>query len=106
MTLKKAVTFNYLLFEKADENRKHKRPLVAGERLFCATPLFAYKMTEDELKTLAQDLNNGGNASLLCKAIESNNFQPFLTVETSCNEQKESKLDCQRSDMHILRALF
>ena len=45
MTLAKAVRFQDLEFEKAEVNKKRKRPIVSGVReSFCVTPppLFAY----------------------------------------------------------------
>ena len=43
MTLPKSVRFEDLEFEKAEVNKKRKKPVVTGVReSFCATPPFAY----------------------------------------------------------------
>ena len=80
MTLPKAVKFTDSLFEKAEEGKKRKRPIVIGERDFCATPPFAYHVKEEEIKALANDLRKSGEATLFCSALESNNSIPTFFV--------------------------
>ncbi len=69
MTLPKAVRFEDLELEKAEVNKKRKKPLVTGVReSFCATPPFAYAKTADDVKGLADNLSKAGKASLFCDA--------------------------------------
>ena len=91
MTMTKAVKFPDLLFEKAEDGKKRKRPTVSGERDFCATPPFAVQVREEEIKGLAKNLRKSGKAKLLCRAIESNNCMPSLYFETSCARKIMSK---------------
>ena len=80
----KAFKFEDLVFEKIEESKKRKRPLVTGSRdPYCATPQFALQTSADELKGLVERLRLTGKASLLCEAIESNEFQPCSMFKTS-----------------------
>ena len=80
----KASKFEDLVFEKIEESKKRKRPLVTGSRdPYCATPQFASQTSADELQGLVERLRLAGKASLLCEAIESNEFQPCSMFKTS-----------------------
>ena len=92
MTLKKAVKFSDLIFEKSEEGKKRKRPVVSGDRRnVCATPPFAQQLMPDELKTLVDDLRACNSSALFCKAVESNNFQPCKLFTTSCYKKMEEQ---------------
>ena len=94
MTLKKAVKFNYLIFEKSEENKKRKRPVVSGVREnFCATPSFAHTLLPEELHNLVRNLSACNSSALFCRAVESNNFQPCTIFDTSCSRNIREK-DC------------
>ena len=82
----KAFKFSSLDFEKSEEGKKRKRPLVKGNMDFCATPPFARETTSNELQSLNEKLRSAGKASLVCEALESNQFQPCKLFETSCSK--------------------
>ena len=93
MTLKKAVKFNYLIFEKSEENKKRKRPVVSGVREnFCATPSFAHTLLPEELHTLVRNLSACNSSALFCRAVESNNFQPCTIFDKSCSRNIREKI--------------
>ena len=88
MTLAKAVRFKDLEFEKAEVNKKRKRPIVSGVReSFCATPLFAYTKEADDLKRLVDNFSKAGRVTLFCDAIKSNNYEPCTSFQTSVSRQ-------------------
>ena len=92
-TLNNAVKFDHLLFEKADVNKKRKRCLVKGIREeYCATPPFAQTITEEEIERMSSAFREVNQASLFCKALESNNYKPFELFNTSCSKQKRQRL--------------
>jgi len=72
----KAFKFSSLVFEKSEEGKKRKRPLVKGNMDFCAIPPFARETNSNELQSLTEKLRSAGKASLFCEALESNQFQP------------------------------
>ena len=78
MTLAKAVKSTDLLFMEAEEGKKRKRRMLSGERDFCATPPFSYRVKEEEIEDLANDLRKSGKATLFCSALETNNCIPSL----------------------------
>ena len=82
----RAFKFTSLVFEKAEEGKKRKRPLVTGCReLYCATPIFAQETTINELQSLVQKLRMAGKASLFCESLASNDYQLCTLFETSCS---------------------
>eukprot|EP00794_Sanderia_malayensis_P021058 gene21058-23113_t len=81
-----AFKFSSLVFEKSEEGKKRKRPLVQGNMDFCATPPFARETTSNELQSLTEKLRLAGKASLFCEALESNEFQPCKLFETSSSK--------------------
>eukprot|EP00112_Aurelia_sp_Birch-Aquarium-sp1_P004784 Seg1542.8 transcript_id=Seg1542.8/GoldUCD/mRNA.D3Y31 product="U3 small nucleolar RNA-associated protein 21" protein_id=Seg1542.8/GoldUCD/D3Y31 len=88
----KVFKFNNLIFEKAEENKKRKRPLLTGSRdKFCATPPFAQETTSKELQDLVANLHLAGRASLFCETLESNDFQPCTAFETSSSKALAQK---------------
>ena len=98
-TLKKAVKFEELIFEKAEANKKCKRPLVEGTREdYCATPSFAQTVTKDEIKAMTEAFRKADRASLFCEALESNNYEPCNLFETSCTRVKRRKLEASTFD--------
>ena len=77
-----------LEFEKAEVNKKRKRPIVSGVRKsFCATPLFAYTKEADDLKRLVDNFSKAGRVTLFCDAIKSNNYEPCTSFQTSVSRQ-------------------
>ena len=93
-TLIKAVKFEELSFEKAEFNKKCKRPLVSGIReSYSATPPFAQQVTKDEIKAMAEAFRKADRALLFCEAVESNKFEPCKLFETSCTRLKEKNSD-------------
>eukprot|EP00112_Aurelia_sp_Birch-Aquarium-sp1_P000836 Seg108.8 transcript_id=Seg108.8/GoldUCD/mRNA.D3Y31 product="hypothetical protein" protein_id=Seg108.8/GoldUCD/D3Y31 len=88
----KVFKFNNLIFEKAEENKKRKRPLLTGRRdKFCATPPCAQETTSKELQDLVANLRLAGKASLFCETLESNDFQPCTAFETSSSKALAQK---------------
>ena len=87
MTLTKAVKFSDVLFEKAEDGKKRKRPIVSGERNFCAIPTFAYHVKREEIRCFSNDLKTAGKAALFCSALESNDYEPCAHFETSCSRE-------------------
>ena len=88
-TLKKAVKFEELSFEKAEFNKTSKRPIVSGRREnYCATPPFAREVTKDEIKSMAEAFRKADRALLFCETVESNEFEPCKLFETSCSRLK------------------
>ena len=84
----KAFKFEDLLFEKAEERKKRKRPLVTGDReTFCATPPFAAKTTSEELQDLVMNFRLAGKASLFWESLESNDFKVFERYEKSSTKK-------------------
>ena len=67
MTLTKALKFSGLLFEKAEDGKNCKRPIVSGESDFCATPSFHVR--EQKFQGLANILRKSGKANLFCRAV-------------------------------------
>ena len=82
----KEFKFQDLTFEKIEEGKKRKRPLVTGSRdLYCAAPQFALQTSADALQGLVGKLRLAGKASLLCEAIQSTAFQSFsMFTASSC----------------------
>ena len=72
--------FTALVFEKAEEGKKRKRPTVRGERDFCATPPLAYHVKDEEIKDLANIPRKSGKAFLYCCALKSNNWIPSFFI--------------------------
>ena len=69
--------WHILSFEKAEEGKSKKRQIIKGERQgYCAVPPFAWNTSREELSGLAKKSRLAGKASLLCEALESNEFQP------------------------------
>ena len=94
----KAFKFKDLVFEKADESKKRKRPLVTGNRdAYCATPSFAQETTSEELEELVSKLRLAGKASLFCESLESNESKPCTDFETSSKKAIEQR-NCQSDD--------
>ena len=63
----KAFKFQELVFEKAEESKKRKRPLVKGNReSYCATPPYAFETNAKELQDLVENLRLAGKATLFC----------------------------------------
>ena len=91
LTLAKAVRFDDITFEKAEIGKKRKRPIVSGERIFCALPSYARQVTPQQIENLAVDLTKAGKASLFCSALASNSYKPCAMFKTSCNVS--SRLD-------------
>ena len=83
MTLNHAVKFSELVFETADVGKTKKRSVCGTRDSYCATPPCALKITEDDLKTLTNNLKAAGKAALFCGAVASNNFKPSTLFETS-----------------------
>ena len=82
-------------FEKAshekDSSKKRKRPIVTGTRgKFCATPLFARIVTEDDISNLANAFENAGKASLFVQTLKGNNYKPCTMFESSCNRRDKA----------------
>ena len=103
MTLPKAVKFEDLEFEKAELNKKRKRPLVSGVReSFCATPLFAYMKGADDLRRLTENLSKAGKASLFCDAIESNKHEPCTSFQTSVTRQVSKQVELTLDDIETV----
>ena len=103
MTLPQAVKFEDLEFEKAEVNKKRKRHFVTGVRdAFCATPPFAYRKGADELKRLAENLSMSGKAFLFCEALESNNYEPCTSFQTSVSRQISKKREPMLSDNEMI----
>ena len=86
-TLKKAVKFHDLTFEKADECKKPKRCVFDASESFCATPQYAYSTDSAELKGFVENLCSIGSADLFCKSLASNQFEPCKLFETSCTKK-------------------
>ena len=94
----KAFKFKDLVFEKAEESKKRKRPFVTGNRdAYCATPSFAQETTSEELEELVSKLRLAGKASLFCESLESNEFKPCTDFETSSKKAIEQR-NCQSDD--------
>ena len=97
--------FTALSFEKAEEGKTRKRPLMTGTREnYCATPAFAQETTRNELKELAHNLRCAGRASLFCEALESNDFMPCNDFETSSSRaiaKRDHNLDMDLKDKSI-----
>ena len=91
--------FEELSFEKAEFNKKCKRPLVSGIReSYSATPPFAQQVTKDEIKAIAEAFRKADRALLFCEAVESNKFEPCKLFETSCTRLKEKNSEVLVSD--------
>ena len=91
--LSRAFKFQELVFEKAEEGKKRKRPLVTGSReSHCATPPYALETNANELQNLVEKLRLAGKATLFCEAVESNEFVPCSLYETSCSKVIEKIL--------------
>ena len=75
-----AILFSDLTFEKADAdkdlNKLRKRPIVAGKRKFCATPLFARSSCSEKVKKLSDDLFTLGQGSVTATLLKGNNYIP------------------------------
>ena len=94
----KAFKFKDLVFEKAEESKKRKRPFVTGNRdAYCATPSFAQETTSEELEELVSKLRLAGKASLFCESLESNEFKPCTDFETSSKKAIKQR-NCQSDD--------
>ena len=110
LTLTKAVKFTDITFEKAEVGKKRKRPIVSGERPFCALPSYARQITPQQIEDLASDLRKAGKASLLCSALASNGYQPCKLFITSCNDTVRLNQDVEaiaHDNQHpIINALF
>ena len=83
MALNHAVKFNDLIFEKAEAGKTKKRYFSGTRVHFCAIPPFALKISEDNLKTLTNNLNVTGKAALFCTAVASKDVQPSTIFDTS-----------------------
>ena len=93
-TLKTAVKFDELLFNKAEVNKQCKRLQSRDIRKnYCATPPFAQTTTKEDIQSMTELFKNAERAPLLCEAMESNNFEPCLLHETSCSRAKKTKLN-------------
>ena len=111
MTLTKAVKFTDLIFEKTEDGKKRKRPIVSGDRDFCATPPFAYDVKEEEIKELSNNLRKIGKAPLFCSAIESNNCVSSLYFDTSCTikttkKERDEAFSTNTNSQEAIEALF
>ena len=96
---KHAFKFSSTIFEKAEDGKKRKRPLVAGERDgYHATIPFAEQTTKGELESMVEKRRKPGKALLFCDALESNEFQPSSFYETSFS--KEVAALAQSEDVH------
>ncbi|XP_065067596.1 uncharacterized protein LOC135693138 [Rhopilema esculentum] len=106
----KAFKFRDLVFEKAEETKKRKRPLVTGSRdTYCATPQFALETSPDELEGLVERLRLAGKAPMFCEAIESNNYQPcslFQTSSTRALEKFSGSIFNEQTELHYIHRLF
>eukprot|EP00112_Aurelia_sp_Birch-Aquarium-sp1_P013395 Seg2842.3 transcript_id=Seg2842.3/GoldUCD/mRNA.D3Y31 product="hypothetical protein" protein_id=Seg2842.3/GoldUCD/D3Y31 len=101
--LSKAFKFQELVFEKAEEGKKRKRPLVTGSReSYCATPPYALETNANELQNLVEKLRLAGKATLFCEAVESNEFVPCGLYETSCSKVIE-KILADSTENKVLR---
>ena len=78
-----AVKFSGLVFEKAEVGKTKKRSINGTRDAYCATPPYALKILEDDLKNLTNNLKATGKAALSCGAVASNNFKPSTLFETS-----------------------
>ncbi len=95
---RKTLKFNELAFEKAEEGKKRKRPLLTAEREnYCGTPPFAWKTEPEELSGLVQKLRLAGKSGLFCDALELNQFQPCNLYDTSCSKAVKQKT-CDRAE--------
>jgi len=83
MTLNHAAKFSELVFEKAEVGKTKKRSVCGTRDAYCATPPCALKITEDDLKTLTNNLKAAGKAALFCGAVASNYFKRSTLFETS-----------------------
>ena len=100
-------TFRDLQFEKAEEGKKRKRPIVTGSREnYCDTPSFAQKTTREELEELVKNLRRAGSASLFCEALESNEFMPCNDFETSLTKAMELKDHNLENDAKAMKITF
>ena len=111
MTLTKDVKFTNLVFEKALEEKKQERPMVSGERDFCATPPFAYHVKEEEIKDLSNNLRKSGRATLYCSAMKSNHCIPSFYFDTSCtrntiNKKTDETNRIYKREQKLVEALF
>ena len=67
-----------------------KRPLATGKRQnYCATPLFAKKVHNEEIEQLYSSLQATGKCSLLCETFVGNSFEPSSMFETSCTPKHQ-----------------
>ncbi|XP_065068608.1 uncharacterized protein LOC135693945 [Rhopilema esculentum] len=108
---KKAFKFDFLVFEKAEEGKKRKKPCPSGERNYCATPPVAYKTNQEELVDLVNCLEIAGKKNLFCKAVKSNSFVPCEFFETSCSKAISKKVlkgkeDEENSSLIYIERLF
>ena len=89
-----AILFSELTFEKADfnkdKNNSRKRPLVTGNRTFCATPLSAFEIPSEKIKKLSEDLKKCGQAMDLASTLKGNEFNQCTKFVTSVTEAKKN----------------
>ena len=98
-TLKTAVKFDDLLFEKAEINKQCKRKKPRDIRNnCCAIPPFAKTTTKEEIQSMTDLFRKAERASLLCDAIESNKFEPCNLFETSCSRANKPRLGISTQD--------
>ena len=93
-SLKKAVKFEELLFEKAEASKPNKRYMVKGKREgYCATPQFALSVTMEEIKAMANAFNDAYRAPLFTGALASNNYEPYqLSNSSSTKKYKQDNM--------------
>ena len=105
-----AVLFSNLTFEKADldkdKNKTRKRPLVAGKRKHCSTPLFAKVPSSDKIKKLSMDLKKLGQATVMATLLEGNCYNPTNFFNSSITERDEPILNVETVQRSVINKLF
>ena len=97
-TLKTAMKFDYLMFEKAEINKQYKRKKPRDIRNnYCATPPFA-KTTTKEMQSMTDLFRKAERTSLLCDAIESDKFEPSNLFGTSCSRANKPRMGMSTQD--------
>ena len=90
-TLKTAVKFDDLLFEKAEINKQCKRKKPRDIRNnYCATPPFAKTTTKEEIQSMTDLFRKAERASLLCDACSREN-KPRSGISTQDKIEDENK---------------
>ena len=105
-----AVLFSNLTFEKADldkdKNKTRKRPLVAGKRKHCSTPLFAKVPSSDKIKKLSMDLKKLGQGTVMATLLEGNSYNPTNFFNSSITERDEPILNVETVQRSVINKLF